>query len=97
MERVKEAPEGLPLVRADRDRLVQVLANLLSNALKVTAAGSVRIRLEHRGQEIVFAVIDNGPGIPEDARSGIFEPYWRGQATYKGTGDSNDAANFVCK
>lgn len=84
---VKEAPQGLPLVRADRDRLVQVLANLLSNALKVTAEGSVRIRMEHRGQEVVFAVIDNGPGIPDDARGGIFEPYWRAEkATYRGTG-----------
>jgi signal transduction histidine kinase len=64
-----------------------VLANLVSNAFKVTAEGSVRIRLEHRGQEVVFAVIDSGPGIPEDARPAIFEPYWRAEkATYKGTG-----------
>jgi PAS domain S-box-containing protein len=84
---VKEAPERLPLVRGDRHRLVQVLANLVSNAFKVTAEGSVRIRLEHRGQEVVFAVIDSGPGIPEDARPAIFEPYWRAEkATYKGTG-----------
>jgi PAS domain S-box-containing protein len=84
---LKEAPDGLPLVRGDRHRLVQVLANLVSNALKVTAHGSVSIRLEQRGQEVVFAVIDAGPGIPEDARRGIFEPYWRAEnATYKGTG-----------
>jgi signal transduction histidine kinase len=84
---VKEAPEGLPLVRGDRDRLVQALANLVSNALKVTAEGSVRIRLERSGPEVVFAVIDAGPGIPEDARRHIFEPYWRREhATYKGTG-----------
>jgi PAS domain S-box-containing protein len=84
---VKEAPDEMPLVRVDRDRLLQVLANLLSNALKVTAEGSVRIKLERRSQEVVFAVIDNGPGIPEDARSEIFAPYWRAEkATYKGTG-----------
>jgi PAS domain S-box-containing protein len=83
----REVPEGLPLVRGDRDRLVQVLANLVSNALKVTVEGSVTIRLEPRGRQVVFAVVDSGPGIPEDVRSHIFEPYWRMEsATYKGTG-----------
>jgi PAS domain S-box-containing protein len=87
LELVKEAPLGLPLVRGDRHRLVQVLANLVSNAFKVTTEGSVRIKLEHRDQEVVFAVIDNGPGVPEAVRSTIFEPYWRSErATYKGTG-----------
>jgi signal transduction histidine kinase len=84
---IKEAPDGLPLVRGDRHRLVQVLANLVSNALKVTAEGSVRITIEPRGQEVVFAVIDAGPGVPEEARSHIFDPYWRkANSSYKGTG-----------
>jgi signal transduction histidine kinase len=82
-----EAAEGLPLVRGDRDRLVQVLANLVANAVKVSVAGSVVIRLEPREKEVVFAVIDSGPGIPDDVRGHIFEPYWRAEnATYKGTG-----------
>jgi PAS domain S-box-containing protein len=83
----RETPNGLPLVRGDRHRLVQVLANLVSNALKVSVAGSVTIRLEQRDKEVVFAVVDSGPGIPEEVRSHIFEPYWRAEnATYKGTG-----------
>jgi signal transduction histidine kinase/putative methionine-R-sulfoxide reductase with GAF domain len=87
LELVKEAPPGLPLVRGDRHRLVQALANLVSNAFKVTTEGTVRIKLEHRGQEVVFAVSDNGPGVAEAVRSTIFDPYWRSEkATYKGTG-----------
>ena len=83
----KEIPDGLPLIRGDRDRLVQVLSNLVSNALKVSLEGSVTVRLEQRDKEVVFAVVDSGPGIPDDARSRIFEPYWRAEnATYKGTG-----------
>lgn len=83
----KEIPDGLPLVRGDRDRLVQVLSNLVSNALKVSVEGAVTVRLEPRDKEVVFAVVDSGPGIPDDARSRIFEPYWRAEnATYKGTG-----------
>jgi signal transduction histidine kinase/putative methionine-R-sulfoxide reductase with GAF domain len=81
-----EIPSSLPLVRGDRDRLVQVLSNLVSNALKVSAE-AVTVRVAERDKEIVFAVIDSGPGIPDGARSRIFEPYWRADnATYKGTG-----------
>jgi PAS domain S-box-containing protein len=84
---VNDAPEGLPLVRGDRHRLVQVLANLVSNAVKVTAQGSVTVRLEATGPEVVFSVSDTGPGIPEEARASIFEPYWRSErSAYKGTG-----------
>ena len=84
---IKDAPGELPLIRGDRDRLVQALANLVSNALKVSAEGSVTIKLRQVEREVVFAVIDSGPGIPESARSQIFEPYWRADnATYKGTG-----------
>ena len=85
---IKDAPADLPLIRGDRHRLVQVLANLVSNALKVSRLeGPVTIRLRQVERQVVFAVIDSGPGIPEDARGRIFDPYWRAEnATYKGTG-----------
>jgi signal transduction histidine kinase len=84
---VKDVPAELPLVRGDRHRLVQALANLVSNALKATTQGSVTIRVEPHGQECVFTVSDTGPGIPEAARANIFEPYWRSErSSYKGTG-----------
>jgi signal transduction histidine kinase len=75
------------LVRGDRHRLVQALANLVSNALKVTAAGSVTIRLDRSATEAIYSVIDTGPGVPLQVRRGIFEPYWRAERSpYKGTG-----------
>jgi PAS domain S-box-containing protein len=84
---LKDAPAGLPLVRGDRHRLVQALANLVSNALKATTEGSVAIHVELRGAEVVFAVSDTGPGLPDAARARIFEPYWRSdRSSYKGTG-----------
>jgi PAS domain S-box-containing protein len=83
----KETPHGLPLVRGDRHRLVQVLSNLVSNALKATAEGSVTVAVEPREGEVVFCVRDTGPGIPEEGRGSIFEPYWRSErASYRGTG-----------
>jgi signal transduction histidine kinase len=78
---------GLPLVRADRDRLFQALANLLGNALKVTTQGGIVIGARSLGErEVVLWVRDTGPGIPEEQQGRLFEPYWRGQSTYKGAG-----------
>lgn len=84
----REIEAGIPLIRADRDRLFQALANLVGNALKVTTSGGVAISARFKGSEghVAFSVRDTGPGIPDDQQSRLFEPYWRGQSTYKGTG-----------
>jgi signal transduction histidine kinase len=83
-----EIEDGIPLIRADRDRLFQALANLVGNALKVTMSGGVlvAVRAERSRHKVAFSVRDTGPGIPEDQQDRLFEPYWRGQSTYKGTG-----------
>ena len=72
-----ELPETLPKVRADRDRLVQVVLNLLSNAQKFCqpAVGQVRIALEHGRDEVVVHIKDNGPGIPKADCEAIFEQF----------------------
>lgn len=78
---------GVPMVRADYDRLLQALANLVGNALKVTAAGRVTVRARPSEEPaVVFAVEDSGPGIAPGLRDRLFEPYWRGKSTYEGTG-----------
>ena len=56
------APD-LPEVTGDRDRLIQVVINLISNAVKFTDAGSVTCRAVRRGGELVVSVIDTGMGI----------------------------------
>ncbi len=62
----------------DHDRLVQVLSNLLGNAMKFTqAGGAVALRVERQEDQIVFIVCDNGPGIPQSALSDIFERFWQ--------------------
>lgn len=65
------------LVMADRDRLVQVLVNLLSNAAKFTPAvgGRVEVRLTQLGEHLRVCVADNGRGIPEDELDLVFEKF----------------------
>jgi len=75
-----ELPEGLPPVMADRDRLLQVLGNLIDNALKFTPEGG-RITVQARVEEgeLRLAVDDTGPGIPDRHLSRLFEPFWQAQ------------------
>ncbi|WP_342377530.1 response regulator [Myxococcus stipitatus] len=66
--------EGAPKVKGDRDRLIQVLTNLVSNAVKFSPAGAevaVHARLEGAGR-VRFSVVDQGPGISEEQRTKLF-------------------------
>lgn len=83
-----QAPGPLPAIWCDRDRLLQVLGNLLGNAIKVTAPrGEITLTATARPSDVVFAVADHGPGIRSDEVEHLFERYWRsGDARYRGTG-----------
>jgi CheY-like chemotaxis protein/signal transduction histidine kinase len=95
--------EGLPAsFYTDRQRLEQILKNLLSNALKFTDDGSVTLSIERPGEDeripgrmdrastLKFAVTDTGVGIPEDKQKLIFEAFQQADGTtsrkYGGTG-----------
>ncbi len=74
-----QVEEGVPLVQADRDRLNQVLLNLVDNAIKYSPAGSsVTIRISQRSPGwLVVEVVDRGTGIPDSQLSRIFERFYR--------------------
>ena len=75
--RVEAAP-GVPDVRADRARLLQVLSNLLGNALKFTpAGGSVRLDAALAGDAVRFRVADTGPGIDPEHLPRLFDRFWQ--------------------
>jgi len=64
------------MVRVDANRMMQVLANLLSNAAKYSpAGGKVRVAVERMGHRIRVAVKDNGPGIPDEFKGQIFQKF----------------------
>jgi signal transduction histidine kinase len=65
-------------VQADRQRVVQVLTNLLGNALKFTpSGGTVSLECEVRPDEVRFSVTDSGPGIAPTHLPHVFERFWR--------------------
>lgn len=79
--RMTDIPADLP-----RDQLVSVLGNLMDNALEATlqhtgTGGIVQLSMTDLGQELIFEVQDQGPGIPEEARQKIFE---KGVSTKQG-------------
>lgn len=73
---------------SDRDRVLQALANLVSNAVKVTPEGGrVELSAEPTSRTVIFHVRDHGPGIAPEDQPHIFERYWRGPKTsYRGHG-----------
>jgi PAS domain S-box-containing protein len=73
LETVIDGP--LPVVLGDRDRIIQVLVNLVSNALKFTEQGSVTCRARADGHFVVVDVADTGIGIPEGEHCKVFEKF----------------------
>jgi signal transduction histidine kinase len=75
---VVAAAPGLPLVPVDRDRIAQVLTNLLTNAIKFWPEGGVvQVRVYATADSLVVEVEDHGPGVPPELAEQIFEPFYR--------------------
>ena len=72
--RTEIAPD-LPNIRADRQRIVQVLLNVMSNACKFTDKGFVKIAAHQANGEVVVAIEDTGPGIAPEDQAGVFESF----------------------
>lgn len=88
IELLVESPAALPMVYADRDRLLQVFSNLGGNAIKFTPGyGKVTIAARATDEEIEFSVTDTGPGIPEGDLAHVFDRFWQARKTaHLGTG-----------
>ena len=87
---------GLPLVLADRRRMVQVLGNLLSNAARNSPEGSViRVSAERGDVHVAVSVADQGRGIPAESLPQLFHKFFRVQAEEQG-GDTG-LGLAICK
>ena len=90
LEQTSDIEDGLPDVIGDNDRLVQVVINLISNAVKFTKNGSVTCRVRRREHEVVTSIEDTGIGISDDNKKSVFEMFRQVHSTLtdkpKGTG-----------
>lgn len=79
--RFEEKGGGNVLLNCDRDRVVQVLSNLVGNALKFVPEriGVITVACEERGADVLFTVADNGPGIRAQELPHVFDRYWQGR------------------
>ena len=87
---VKLITAGSPaIVEGDRDMLLRVMNNLLTNAIQAIPSGrkgAIEVRLEVEHKEVVVYVSDNGTGIPQEQLATVFEPYFTTKSTGTGLG-----------
>ena len=83
-----EVPADLPAVEADRDRILQVMSNLIGNGLKFTpSGGQVTVAAERTPGGVLVTVSDTGPGIEPEMEEHVFDRFWRGHgANLRGAG-----------
>ena len=72
---VQQLPDELPAVVADSDRIVQVIINLISNAVKFTDEGRITIAVETEWSTLVIRIVDEGMGISERDQKLVFDKY----------------------
>lgn len=81
-------PDGVPDVQVDHGRIIQVLSNLIGNALKFTPEGGrVSVRADADEGNVLVSVEDTGPGIPTDDLDKVFRTFWQAsQVAHLGAG-----------
>jgi PAS domain S-box-containing protein len=75
LELIQEIEPELPQIIADRDRLIQVIINLISNAIKFTDEGSITCRAGVKNNDIQVSIIDTGSGIASQDQDKVFEKF----------------------
>jgi signal transduction histidine kinase len=86
---IRHVAPDLPILNTDRDKVTQIMLNLLDNAAKFTERGEIRVIAARQNGSLKLVVSDTGIGIPEQDLNRIFEEFHRGRRAngkYHGTG-----------
>ncbi|MDX2294570.1 MULTISPECIES: sensor histidine kinase KdpD [Streptomyces] len=82
-----DIPETLPMVEVDKGLLERAVANIVENAVKYSPDGvPVAVAASALGDRVELRVVDRGPGVPDDSKDGIFEPFQRFGDAPRGSG-----------
>ncbi len=82
-----DCPDSLPAVKADPERIEQVLVNLIHNAIKFTQpGGQISVNARREQNQVVFSIQDTGVGIPSEAINRIFERFYKTDRSRSGGG-----------
>ncbi|GGY73807.1 sensor histidine kinase [Streptomyces omiyaensis] len=82
-----DVPETLPMVEVDKGLLERAVANIVENAVKYSPEGiPVAVAASALGDRVELRVVDRGPGVPDDSKDGIFEPFQRFGDAPRGSG-----------
>ena len=90
-------PKDFPHVVADRNRLIQILFNLLHNAIKYTAEGSIKVTGEINADMAYIHITDTGIGMDEKTLHSIFDPYEQGDSSMTAIGGGLGLGLSICK
>lgn len=92
-----DVPNDMPLLEADRDKVKQVLLNLMSNAIKYNRSnGSVIVTGNYNESEVSIAVQDTGVGIPDESLPHLFEKFYRVRE-HEGKASGTGLGLSICK
>ncbi|MFE5322812.1 ATP-binding protein [Paenibacillus sp. NPDC056579] len=92
-----EIPDAFPYVVADENRLVQMVFNLVHNAIKFTNEGSITIGAYTKNRQAFIYVADTGRGIDQDAIGSMFQPYEQAEEVVSATGGGLGLGLSICK
>ncbi|WP_100401606.1 hybrid sensor histidine kinase/response regulator [Bacillus sp. FJAT-42315] len=97
IQMVSDIPDSFPPVWADKDRLVQILFNLLHNAVKYTNEGTIVVQARMENEMAVIHVKDSGIGIDEEMQKKVFDPYERGDLNSLDIGGGLGLGLSICQ
>jgi signal transduction histidine kinase len=75
----KNIEPGLPLILGEPERLEEIIRNLVTNAIKFTPSGTVRLDVGQQDDRVIITVSDQGIGIPRQALPNLFKRFYRAQ------------------
>lgn len=90
-------PPDTPMVMADPERVEQILVNLLSNALRYTPQGTIKIYTKRDATTLWIAVADTGKGIAETDLPHVFERFWRADRSRDRTSGGAGIGLAICR